>query len=392
MSTKKPPFGATTVTLDARQFHAALSRAAGAVEANKAYPILRCVRLATDDDELEIMATDLDIEMRVRMEVIDGECPPICIETARLLPIASQLKDRDTIRLSFELNNAGYVACIVTAGRSRFTLETMEADQFPQFSTTNFEASFVLPGKQLTTLLNSLAVAISTEATRIYLNGIYLAPGGVVDPNRAGSLLAVATDGHKMFARHIDVPELDKSMTGIIVPRGSCARIAKLFADADKVEISTGPERVRLQAGATVFVTKLVEGHFPDWRRVMPKGEPTHSYDTAALLKSVEIAAAATSSGKNAKAVKLKLGETETEIEARDINSPGFTGSDACPHSVLIEGGASEIGVSAEYLAEALRSLDAETVEFAFHDAGAPILITGATFDDRRLVIMPMRV
>ncbi len=382
----KNPTDPATVKVDAKQLHAALGRAVGAVDARKEYPILQCVLLYSEDDELVIVASDNAAEVSTRIP-LQGTIAPICVESARLLAIAAQIKDRDEVAIRFEPES-----CIVTAGRSRFTLSTMEAGQFPRLSLGEQLASFTLGGAQLADIFSTMAPAISSEQTRHYLNGICLQPGSLKSERDKDHLVFVATDGHKLYARHIEVDGVE-AIGSIIVPRVVCAKVAKLFGDDETVSIVTNSSKVLLQAGATTFLSRLVEGTFPDWRRVAGARPPTHSFDTADLIRAVDAASAATGYGKNAKGVKLVVdGDDETTVEARDKDNPGFTGIDACPHSRLTDKCASEIGVSGEYLVEMLRNLNAETAELALDDAAAPIIITGATFDDRRLIIMPMRV
>lgn len=393
----KPTFPPAELSVDGKQLQAALSRAIGAVERKSTYPILLCVHLSTEDGELVIRASDLEAEVSIRLPHEGDDLAPICVESARLLAIAGQLKDRDrvTLRFSAPLDARDGVTCTVSAGRSRFTLETMEASAFPSPYSIADGIGFTLPAARLAEMFAALWPAISTEQTRYYLCGIFLDCGTVAKPNVDGNLVMVATNGHTMVARHIEVegvtPELGK-LGSIIVPRLICGKVGKLFAGAGDVAIRINAQRISFAAAATLLVAKLVEGHFPDWRRVSAPRPPTHAYDSAELIRAVEAASAVNNGGKG-KAVKLVLdGAEETTIEAKDFNNPGFTGADVCRHSRLAEKAADAVGINADYLVEMLRSLDAETAELSLDDPGAPVVMTGAALDDRRIIIMPVRV
>lgn len=375
-----------TAIVDAKQFHGALSRAIGAVDRVKNLPVLQHVRLATEADELVIVATDLDKDIAVRIPA-EGELEPLLIDYQRLTAILSAVSDRGQLRI--EPAEAG---AAIAAGRSRFSVATMSADMWPNRREEAWAHSFEVAAPAFCRLMTALAPCISTEATRIYLNGIYLHPGRIGDPSEASALLAVATDGHKLAAREIEVEGLP-DFDGMILPRPSCAAIAKLFAEAGTLTISCSDRKLAVTAGGTSFVTKLIEGIFPDWRRVTPTARPSaYSYDVARLIAATRAAAAAVSADKTGKAVKLTFGDGETELHTVDLSNPAFAGTDTVAHSELAHSDSALIGLNVEYLLEMLPTLDAETVEIAPGDGSGPILLRGATFADRVVVIMPMRV
>lgn len=374
------------VTVDARTLSAALSRATGAINKVKQNPILLCVRIFAGDGEMVVSATDMDRVITVRM-ACEGECEPVCIDFTRLASVVGTMKDRGDLTM-----DVGQDTAVITCGRSRFTLPFFKSDIWPNLDEVEWQHSFEVSGPQFARLMTALEPAISSEASRFFLNGIYLHPGAVSDARRKGCLLGVATDGHKMYARHIEVPELPPAMAGIIVPAIACAGIAKLFGEIDVLRLSVTERKLKVAVDGTDYITKLIEASYPDWRRVSPAQPSAFSYDTAQLTAALQVASAAKSAEKAGKAVKLSFGDGETTLEAVDSNNPAFTGSDAVPHSALDPPLAQVIGVNVDYLIEMLARLDAETVELAPPEGNGPIAVRGATFDDRIVAIMPMRV
>lgn len=373
------------VTVEPKALNAALSRATGAIMRVRTIPILGCVRLSIDGEELLIEATDLDRFVTVRIAA-EGELSPLCIDYARLSGILSAVKDRS--ELSIEPTKEG---AVIAAGRSRFTVATMPTDHWPTLEEPKWQHAFELAAPPFARLMTALEPAISTEETRFYLNGIFLQPGSLGDPRQTDMLLAVATDGHKLGARHMAAPGLPA--IELIVPRVACAAIAKLFGDADTLQVSCNDRKLMVTVGSTSYITKLIEGTFPDWRRITPVSKPSaFSYDLSAIMAAGQVAAASKSAEKLGKAIKLTFGSGETQIQATDFNNPAFTGADVVPHSDLGEPEETEIGVNVEYLLEMLPTLDAETIELTPSEKGGPIILRGATHQDRLALIMPQRI
>ncbi len=376
------------VTVDAKAFQAALARVTSSIKPQKTHPILQCVRLVAGDGEMQISGTDLDVAITVTLPA-SGEMAPICTDFSRLGTIASTLKDRGEMSIEPGADAMAAIAC----GRSRFTVGLMPAISWPTLSEVRWDTQFEVSGSTFARLMSALAPAISDEATRFYLSGIFLKPGTVRDDNAAGNLLGVATDGHKLYARSIELPGIPKSMTGIILPRMACATIAKSFGDADTLKVSCNDKKLQVDVEGVRYLTKLIEGVFPDWRRVTPKTDSALSFDRATLVAAARIAAAAKSNAKGGKSVKLSFTEDETRLEAVDRDNPQFSGSDVVRHSQLTKPLSDTVGLNIDYLLEIVAELDAETIEMAPPEGGSgPIVLRGAAHDDRIAVIMSMRV
>jgi len=376
------------VTVEAKAFQAALARVTGAIKPQKNYPILQCVRISAADGEMQITGTDLDVVMMVTLPA-SGAMEAICTDFSRLGTIAGTLKDRGEMTIE-----AGNDSAVIACGRSRFTVGLMASDMWPELTVENWETQFSVSGSRFARLMTALAPAISEEETRYYLNGIFLRPGSVVDDRDDGSLLGVATDGHKLLARSIEVDGIPAKMKGIILPRFACATIGKSFGDAGMLAISCNDRKLQVAFDGVTYLTKLIEGQFPDWRRVVPKVKPALAFDRAELTAAARIAAAAKVTTKEGKAVKMSFGEGETAIDAIDLNNPAFSGSDVVKHTELSEPLSDMLGVNVDYLIEVLGELEADTIEIAppKEPTSAPIVLRARGHDDRLAVIMSMRV
>lgn len=377
-----------SVTVEPKLFQATLARAVGAVRPEKSsYPILHCVKIGARGGAMRIVATDLDVEFSDELPAT-GEIADLCVEAVRLKAIVDRLKGRSEILI----RTAGAGEAIeIESGRSRFTLPTMSPESWPTLTAPRLDWEFAIEGKVLARLFTALRPAVSTEQTRYYLCGVCLSAGSVLKPDAKDSLVAVATNGHKAYARSVAIEDMP-ALPPIIVPSFTCDVLAKLIDSTDEVTVRAGETRIEVERGGMRLVSKLIEGTFPDWRRVFPKVEPQVSYDAKSLITAVETASAATNTGKNGKGLKLTFGESETELTARDVNNAGVSGQDSVEHSKLGGKLIDEIGINADYLSEMVEVLDVETVEIGMVDAGAPVRLSGAGHSDRIIVIMPMRV
>lgn len=374
----------------AKAFYVALATAVGGVDRVKSNPMLGMVRLELAGGQLELLATDLDTHVIVTLDA-EGEAAPFLLDGQRLLAIAAQVKDRGDIVIEPAGDSGKSV--LVKAGRSRFTMEALGAEGFHWLSPPKNPSVFDAEAAKFLRLMTALEPAIWTDLkSRQYLGGIHLEPGSVADPRDADQLVAVATDGHKFYARSMAVDGMPKDWQPITVPRSTCGRMVRVCGDAKTLTLAISPEKIAITAGRTTYLSKLVAGQFPDWRRVVPNRPATHAYDTKGLIGAVEVAAAVSTGENGGKSVRLGFGEEETTLETRDFTNPGFTGQDACRHVVLGAAGAPEVHVNAEYLVRMLSNLDAETAEISCGATpGDPIVIKGAALTDRAICIMPMR-
>jgi DNA polymerase-3 subunit beta len=347
----------------------ALTATTRAVEARNTYPILANILLTATEDRLSVRGTDLDVE-------ITTSCPAKCVPGATTVPaktlleIVRKFPDGAEVTMVLE-GDAADAKLIVKAGRSRFQLSVLDPASFPDISTGDFWPPFEV---DLAALFAPVAFAISTEETRYYLNGIFV-------HNPGSGIRAVATDGHRL-ARH-DGPPVGAGciVAGVIVPRKAVALIP---AGAVKVELSD--RKLRVTAGDTVLVSKLIEGTFPDYDRVTPKNNGLLlTADRAQLLSAID-RVSIIASDRGGKGVKVSASPGSLELSV--TNPDHGTATEDVP--VEAEHTFS-IGYNAGYLAEMLRTVTGPNVNFAWKDDGSPSVITGDN-DNWLAVLMPMRV
>lgn len=329
------------------------------VESRNTIPILGNVLLSVEDGQFSARATDLDIEIQTSIPVLDA-LPGSTTVNAKLLSDIAKKAGSD-VSLSLE---DGFLT--VKSGRSRFKLQTLPVDDFPSFAAGGFAASFDV---DLAALVAPTQFAISTEETRFYLNGVYF-------HTAEGRLAAVATDGHRL-SRHYGDPR--DHFDGVILPRKLVSILPK-----GSVRVSLSRTKARIATDDTTITSKLIDGTFPDYQRVIPTGnDKIVLVDRKALATAVErVSTVATERGR---AVKLEIAPGQIALSVR--------GDDEATDSIEADysGEPIEIGFNAAYLTELLGNLTGDTVRIAFNDSGSPTIFTGG--DENLLTVcMPMRV
>jgi DNA polymerase-3 subunit beta len=338
----------------------ALGHVQSVVERRNTIPILSNVLLAADGLHAKLMATDLDLQI--------VEDVPATVETA------------DGAQVTLE-SAGGKVS--VTAGRARFSLQTLPREDFPVIGESDLPVSFSLPAETLVTLIDKTRFAISTEETRYYLNGIFFhAPAG------AGTLRAVATDGHRLARVEIPLPEGAAGMPDIIIPRKCVAEVRKLLDErGGDVGISLSQSKIRFAIGQAVLTSKLIDGTFPDYSRVIPTAnDKLLKIDPATLAEGVDRVTAIAS--EKTRAVKLSLDRDRVTLS---VTSPeNGTASEDVPADYSAAG--FDVGFNSRYLLDILSQVEGDLVEVHMADAAAPTLIRESEGSEALYVLMPMRV
>jgi DNA polymerase-3 subunit beta len=365
------------------------------VERRNTIPILSNVLIETSSDGLvKIMATDLDLQVIEGLDAVSVESEGATTVSAHLLfDIARKLPDGSQV--SFETSDNRMT---LKAGRSRFQLPTLPRDDFPTIVEGDLPTSFEIPAKTLAELIDRTRFAISTEETRYYLNGIYLHDTKV---GEVPMLRAVATDGHRLARFEMALPDgglgmpgvivprkTGLGMPGVIVPRKTVGEVRKLIDESDgAVEVALSDTRIRFTFDSTVLTSKLIDGTFPDYVRVIPQGN-----DKILKVDRAEFAAAvdrvSTISSERGRAVKLALSDGKMVLSVNNPDSGSATeelGADYAADAI-------EIGFNARYLLDVAGQLETGTAEFRFADPGSPTLITDDGEIDALYVLMPMRV
>lgn len=342
-----------------------LARAVGAVakvvETRNTIPILSNVMLtaaasASSDGGLSVMATDLDILATAGAPATVNAAGSICVEAKLLTDIARKATGDITMIL-----DDGKL--VVKSGRSRFSLQTLPAEDFPNLGTHNYDAEFET---DLAALFAPVAFAMSSEETRFYLQGIYLEPTA-----------ATATDGHRLGTNATDLPEF----TPVIVPRKLVGLVPKGI-----VKVSVSQQKIRLETDALTLTSKLIDGTFPDYERVIPKNnDKLVVVDRDAIMKAAD--RVATVSSDRGRAVKLSITPGSIGLHVSNPESGSANDEVEADYS----GEPIDIGFNAQYVRDVFGVLPPGPVTLALADSGSPTLITGGA-EGLTLVIMPMRI
>ena len=355
----------------------ALSHAQGAAPAKPAVPILARVRLEADIHQgaIEIAATDLDRAATARA---DGEIEEGGTATAP----AQRLRDlvrRVPAGTEIVLRN-GDDRLVVEAGGFRAEIPAAPAEGFPDIAGGEPEGRFEIAGRELARMIGVAWHAICADETRYYLNGLFLAA-------RDGALVAAATDGHRLVELRADLPAGAGALSGIIIPRAAVADLKRIAADAGGEPVFVMTDGKRLSASnrdGLGLVTRLVDGQFPDYERVLPKEQrPPVRVHREALLRAVERAAVLAGSG----CVRLEIEPDAVTVSVEDVEG---TAGERIPAS--FDGAPVLIGLSPKYLREMLGVMEGERIELRPGTPMAPVLAFDPEGDARlRYVLMPMR-
>jgi DNA polymerase-3 subunit beta len=352
------------------------------VERRNTIPILSNVLLSAEGASVELKATDLDLEIT--------EATPATVERAGATTVPAHLlydivrKLPDGAEVMLKLDESGSSMSVIS-GRSSFRLQCLPQSDFPQLSAGSLSHIFRLDSVALKGLIDKTQFAISTEETRYYLNGIYL------HTHEAGGKLklrAVATDGHRLARAEMDAPAGSEGMPGIIIPRKTVSELQKLVDDPSiAVTTELSDTKIRLTIGSVVITSKLIDGTFPDYQRVIPTGN-----DKKLVIDRQTFASAvdrvSTISSERGRAVKLSIGDCQVVLA---VNNPD-SGSATEELSADYSSDPIEIGFNARYLLDVAAQLSGSEARFMLADAGSPTLIQDTADDDALYVLMPMRV
>ena len=372
-------------TIERAKLLRCLSHVQSVVERRNTIPILSNVLIeARADGTVKIMATDLDLQVVESLDAASVEQPGAITVSAHLLfDIARKLPDGSQVSLETADNRM-----TVKAGRSRFTLPTLPRDDFPVIVEGDLPTSFELPARTLAELIDRTRFAISTEETRYYLNGIFLH----VSDDDQPVLKAAATDGHRLARFTLPRPEGAEGMPDVIVPRKAVGELRKLLEEAldANVEIDLSASKIRFTLGGeggVVLTSKLIDGTFPDYSRVIPTGnDKLLKLDPKTFYEGVD--RVATIATEKTRAVKMGLEHDKVTLS---VTSPdNGTAAEEVPADYGAE--AFEIGFNANYLKDILGQIDGDTVEMHLADPGAPTLIRQDEKSPALYVLMPMRV
>jgi DNA polymerase III subunit beta len=370
------------VTIERANLLKSLNHVHRVVERRNTIPILSNVLLRADGASLEMKATDLDLEINESTPAMVERGGATTVPAHLLYDIVRKLPDGGEVSLSV---NADGTSMSVVSGRSNFRLQCLPQSDFPELTSGTFTHTFSMPAAQLKGLIDKTQFAISNEETRYYLNGIYL---HVIDVGGTMKIRAVATDGHRLARAEYDAPTGSEGMPGIIVPRKTVSEIQKLIEDPEaSVNVELSDAKIRLTIGSVVLTSKLIDGTFPDYQRVIPTGNDKKlTIDRQSFAQAVD--RVSTISSERGRAVKLAVSADGVVLTVNNPDSGSATEEVAGNY----DSEQVDIGFNAKYLLDITSQLSGTDAIFMLADSGSPTLIRDSADENALYVLMPMRV
>ena len=369
------------LTIERAALLKSLGHVQSVVERRNTIPILSNVKLEAGDGVVRLNATDMDLDI-VEEAVADvATSGATTVSAHTLYDIVRKLPDGAQVNI--DCGGGGQV--ILSAGRSRFTLASLSIDEFPVLSGGELPHQFTVTAAELRGLIDRTRFAISTEETRYYLNGIYLHEA---DRDGTALLRAVATDGHRLASVEIPLPAGAEGMPGVIVPRKAVAELRKLIDESgDELAVSLSESKIRFAFDDAVLTSKLIDGTFPDYQRVIPEGnDKVMEVDCGVFAEAVDRVSAISS--EKSRAIKLSLDGGTLVLSA---SSPEH-GSAIEELEVAYDGDLLEIGFNSTYLLDVTRQIEGETARFTMADPASPTVMQETHDASALYVLMPMRV
>jgi len=360
----------------------AVSQAQSVVERRNTIPILANVLIEAEGDAVSFRATDLDIEVVDKTLAQVERAGATTVSAVMLHEIVRKLPDGALISLT---DDGASGRLVVEAGRSNFSLATLPKEDFPVMATSEYASNFSARAADLRRLFDKSKFAISTEETRYYLNGVYM---HVADSEGGKVLRCVATDGHRLARIDSSLPDGAGDMPGVIVPRKTVGELRKLLDDDDmQIAVSVSETKIRFATPEITLTSKVIDGTFPDYTRVIPSGNTRKlEVDAADFAQAVD--RVATVSSERSRAVKLSLDEDRLILS---VNAPD-SGAAEEELAVAYNDERLEIGFNAKYLLEIASQVDRENAVFMFNSSGDPTLMREGNDTSAIYVVMPMRV
>ena len=354
-----------------------LQLVAGVVERRQTLPVLSNVLMVVDGNQLSLTGTDLEVELVGKVSLEEGaEAGEITVPARKLMDICKSLPENTMIEIRQEDQRVK-----LKAGRSRFTLSTLPANEFPSIEEETGSMNFTIGQSRLRRLIDRTGFAMAQQDVRYYLNGMLLE----VSQN---CLRSVATDGHRlaMCAVEADINQAEKHQ--VIVPRKGIMEMARLLTEGDEmVHITLGANHIRAKTGDFMFTSKLVDGKFPDYDRVLPRGgdkivigdrqELRQAFQRASIL-----------SNEKYRGIRLILSEGLLKVMA---NNPEQEEAEE-ELSLGYNGEGMEIGFNVSYLLDVLSVLSGESVKITLSDPNSSALLEESESGDSTYVVMPMRL
>jgi len=352
-----------------------LAAVIGVVERRQSMPILGHVLVVAQDGVLTMTATDLEVELRAEVPIeidVPGE---VTLPGRKFYDICRALPDSVNVELSLSANKA-----TLKAGRSRFTLATLRAGDFPQIDDVAGQQTLNIDRGAFRHLLDKTQFSMAQQDVRYYLNGLLLETTGDI-------LRAVATDGHRLALAELKLQAAASQAIQVIVPRKGVLELLRLVDGDGDVAVTVGPNHIRVEVDGLRLTSKLIDGRFPDYERVVPK-DPSNTVKAERAELRAGLQRAAILSNEKYRGVRLALDDNRITMQA---NNPEQEEAEE-ELEVSYDGESMEIGFNVNYLLEALAAIDGDEVELGLNDPNSSCLIKAPGEQSSRFVVMPMRL
>lgn len=363
------------LTVEREKLLEPLQAVIGVVERRQTMPVLANVLLGVSEGRLSITATDLEVELVAATDVSVQQQGDITVPGRKFLDILRALPERVQVSLALEGEKV-----VIKAGRSRFSLSTLAAAEFPVVEDINAQQTVEIPRKELARLLDKTHFSMAQQDVRYYLNGMLLEIDGTL-------LRAVATDGHRLALCEATLEQKAKAAQQVIVPRKGVLELQRVLNDEGVAAVAIGTNHVRAQIGDVRFTSKLIDGRFPEYSRVIPAAPAAairadrdslrQALQRTAILSNEKYRGIRVTVKRNALIVQAHNPEQE---EAEEEIEVGYEGADL------------EVGFNVNYLLDALSAIDGQEVELGLTDSNSSCLIRSPGATNARYVVMPMRL
>ncbi len=359
-----------------------MSRAQSIVERRTTIPILSNILIEAFDNKVSCRTTDLDIEIIDVLKAKVQGSGAVTVNANTLYEIVRKLTEGSSLNLHHDQQKG---RLDLKSGKSSFSLATLSKDDFPMMASSEYECNFSISAEDLKRLLEKSKFAMSSEETRYYLNGVYL---HCSEEHGKKVLRTVATDGHRLARIDCDLPEAAATIPGVIIPKKTVGEIRSILDNIEeKVAVSVSPNKIRFSNSGTTITSKVIDGTFPDYSRVIPKDNKNKmEVDADEFSKAVD--RVSTISMDKARAVKLILSDDKLLLS---VSSPE-SGTASEELIVSYSDQHIEIGFNAKYLQELASQVDNENAVFFFNSSGDPALMQEGKDNSAIYVVMPMRV
>jgi len=354
---------------------APLQAVTGVVERRQTMPVLANVLLAGKSGKLVVTATDLEVELSAASEVHFDEEGEVTVPGRKLFDIIKALPQNAEVTFSLEGERG-----IVKSGKSRFVLTTLPATEFPSTESTEVKHRLVLPQSELKVLLEKTHFSMAQQDVRYYLNGLLFELNDHL-------MRLVATDGHRLALAEAKIQEATGGSMQVILPRKGVLELQRILTGEGDVELSIGSNHMKVTVGGIKFTSKLIDGRFPDYTRVIP-ADPTRIVETNPLVVRSALQRAAILSNEKYRGIRLMLKPGALLLQAHNPEQEEAEEEVEVKYS----GESMEIGFNVNYLLEALGAVDGEQVELGFTDGNSSCLIKAPGAVNARYVVMPMRL